>query len=305
MTLSYNEKMKEYNGRNITIMACSQCNINCKHCYISYDGNYEPDELKNISHELQKKYAININGTELLTNIKYLETLKEVNQPFFMSNGLAIYKHPEIIDEIKKYGIKSISLSYHFGIQDNISVMSPDNIETVIKLLKENEIQARLLTTITKKNYKNIVEMCDKAYELGVRGIKFTNFLSQGNAVNIENEYILSKEEKQYALTLIDIARQKYDVDELLIERCGSFGRNMSSEKNKFVCDAINDSVTIAPNKKVYPCVFLTKPGYEIGEYKEGKIYIYNCLDNNGKLCLADEICNQKKKIRIRKEGKL
>lgn len=33
--------MKEFSGRNVTIMSCSDCNTRCKHCYVSYKGNID------------------------------------------------------------------------------------------------------------------------------------------------------------------------------------------------------------------------------------------------------------------------
>ena len=43
--------MYEYQGKNVIIMLCSKCNINCKHCYIKYNGNFSPEELKKILME--------------------------------------------------------------------------------------------------------------------------------------------------------------------------------------------------------------------------------------------------------------
>lgn len=46
--------MIQYKGKKIIIMACSKCNINCKHCYISYSGNRKPEELLTLVKELKK-----------------------------------------------------------------------------------------------------------------------------------------------------------------------------------------------------------------------------------------------------------
>ena len=44
---------------------------------------------------------------------------------------------------------------------------------------------------------------------------------------------------------------------------------------SKFVYDAYYEEVGIAPNMKVYPCLYMTKEGYEIGELKDVHIYLY------------------------------
>ena len=86
--------MKKYNGKNIIVMACSNCNIDCSHCYVSYKGNFDSNNLLDLVKELKKDYNITINGAELLTNINYLKSLQEINQTYLMSNGLAIYNNP-------------------------------------------------------------------------------------------------------------------------------------------------------------------------------------------------------------------
>ena len=178
--------MKEFLGKNLIIMTCSKCNINCEHCYVSYKGNRSADELLQLVTILNEKYNVILNGAEILTDIDYLKSFEYINQNYFMSNGLAIYNNPQILDTIKNYEITSISLSYHFGIQDNISVMTQQKIEKVINLILQKDLQVRLLTTITSDNYNKIIEMCDKFVQLGVSGIKFTNFLLQGNATNMD-----------------------------------------------------------------------------------------------------------------------
>jgi sulfatase maturation enzyme AslB (radical SAM superfamily) len=51
--------------------------------------------------------------------------------------------------------------------------------------------------------------------------------------------------------------------------------------------------VVITPDNNVYPCLFLVKPGLEIGKYINDKILLKNKIDNDGDLCLAQELCNK------------
>ena len=57
--------MKEYSGESIIMMANSDCNAKCKHCYINYKGNFEGQDLRNLVAELQKRYDVSINGSDL------------------------------------------------------------------------------------------------------------------------------------------------------------------------------------------------------------------------------------------------
>ena len=43
---------------------------------------------------------------------------------------------------------------------------------------------------------------------------------------------------------------------------------------------------------KVYPCIYMTKEGFEIGEYKDGEIYLFQSPTHSRKKCLAKERYN-------------
>ena len=51
--------------------------------------------------------------------------------------------------------------------------------------------------------------------------------------------------------------------------------------------------MAITPNGNVYPCIFMTKPGFEIGKYYDGKIMLNYDFINDGKNCIAHEIFNK------------
>lgn len=295
--------MKEYTGKELIIMACSNCNANCAHCYISYKGNRNAEELLEIVKSLKEKYSININGAEILTNPEYLKSYKEINQNFVLTNGKIFLLDKDICQKLKENNIKSVSISYHFGIHDELSPVKVKDLDKIIGIIKENNLEFRLMTTITKENYKLLPYMCKQAYLMGAKGIKFTNLIEQGNAKNLNDKSILTEEEITEFFKLLTQERSKYSKDELIIERCGTFGKNNLSNHDNFYCDCITDSVVLTPDNLIYPCVFLAKPGNEIGIYKDGIIYIDESLENNHYECMAKESCNRHKKILV-KRGK-
>lgn len=285
-------KLIEFNGEKIIIMICSNCNINCKHCYISYTGNRTPEELLQMVEHLKDRYTIELNGAEVLTNLDYLPAYKLLGQHFLISNGKAIKENPETIKRLKENDITTVSLSYHFGIQDKISVMTEEDLNGIIKELQDNGIEVRLMTTITSENYDRIGEMCEKASSLGARAIKFTKFISQGNALHLNKKNQLQDNQVDVFFKELSQARKQYDSSDLLIERCGTFGKE--KENDHFQCLCMNNLAVITPDNHIYPCIFLAKPGYEIGRYEDGKILVEPNLVWDSKKCLADEICNKK-----------
>lgn len=77
------------------------------------------------------------------------------------------------------------------------------------------------------------------------------------------------------------------------IKRNGLFGKNNDNPNCNFKCVASIDEVVITPDGNVYPCIFMTKPGYELGHYENGKILLDYQLDNNGNSCIAHDIFNK------------
>ena len=188
--------MVEYQGKEVILMACSSCNIKrCGHCYISYKGDREPEDLKQLASLLASNYEVYINGAEVLVNKKYFDSYKIVNQNWMLTNEFEIYRNPDILDYLRKKGIEIVEMSYHFGIQDKISKINNEMLAKKIEYLKSKNMKFKLLVTISTDNYKMIDQMCKKAILLGAYGIEFTNFLNQGNAKNMDSSNLLSSEQ--------------------------------------------------------------------------------------------------------------
>ena len=98
--------------------------------------------------------------------------------------------------------------------------------------------------------------------------------------------------------SILNSMRKKYPEDILRIRRCGSFGNDDNPRrKSNFNCPACTDTVVMTPDYNIYPCIFLSKPGFEIGKMIDGKIIIYKDIQHTGKMCLAQQVSNYGKKI--------
>ena len=285
--------MVEYNGKEVILMACSSCNIKrCEHCYISYKGDRNPEDLEQLARFLANHYEVYINGAEVLINKEYFNSYKIVHQDWMLTNGFEIFRNPDILDYLKERGIEIVEMSYHFGIQDKISKMNNAMLEKIIEYLKEKNMKFKLLVTISTDNYQMIDQMCEKAVSLGAYGIEFTNFLKQGNAINMDSSNLLNHDQINKFFEQLIAAREKYPKEKLVIDRSGLFGKNQNNQNCHFNCPAGRDMVVITPDNNVYSCLFLAKPGLEIGKFADGKILLYDYIDNDGSSCLAQELCN-------------
>ena len=290
-------KKKEFDGSTVIIMTCSNCNVHCKHCYINYSGNFDAEELYNLCENLTQKHSVQLNGTEILLHPEYFKSLELVKYPYVLTNGLQLHKEPELIDELVKVGVKYVGMSYHFGIHEEISKVPRYIIEENIPKLRAKGILPELRTTLTSKNYLMISSMCEEAINMGAGAIKFTNYMKTGSAKNMPDDNILSQSQVDTFFKLLQEERRKYSKDTLLIRRCGTFGKDCTKCKSSFNCLAGRNMAVITPNMNVYPCIFLMEPGYEIGKVEDGKIWIYQDIDNDGHECLAKEVNNYNKKL--------
>ena len=288
---------REFNGSRVIIMTCSNCNVHCKHCYISYKGNFDGEQLYSICEALSERYWVQLNGTELLLHPEYFKTIALVKQNFILTNGLQFKVNPELINEIAQIGIKYVGMSYHFGIHESISSVSREIVEENIPKLSGVGIISDMRVTITRSNIELIPEMCKRTLELGAKRIKFTNYMVMGSAEALSKENVLRENDLKRFFEILESEREKYPEDTLRIRRCGTFGDNCFGKKCNFKCPAGKDTVVMTPNFNIYPCIFLAKPGYEIGKMIDGKIMIYREIQNDGHKCLAKEVNNNGFKI--------
>lgn len=283
-----------YTGKIVKILSCSNCNANCKHCYISFNGNFSAQQLTEVVNNLIERHEVRINGTEPLLHKEYLEALKKTRQQLILTNGLVFRNNYEYISELLNYNINTIGISYHFDIHDSISPVNREYLDVLFQEIIKRGLEVQIMTTITSQNYQNILKYCEYCYNHNIRKIRFTNFINQGNATKLDENLILDDKERQTFFQTIDEARNIYPKNILEIQRCGSFGKNESSDKT-FKCDAGINSVVMTPDLKVYPCLFFAKPGNEIGYYQDGQIYISNNYENDETQCKALLKLNRKR----------
>lgn len=293
--------MKEYNGEKITIMCCSTCNTKCSHCYLGYTGDIESDDLYNMIQQLSEKYKVDLNGSELLLNTGYLISLQYLSQNRVLINGIVIHNNIELLNEIKKYDIEWVCMSHHFGIQKEVSNVNINLVKENIKLLKSLNFKVELMATVGKDNLNSIEEMVEEAISLNVDCIRFTNFLSLGNAVNLDNTKFLLNDD-DITVFFDQFYKAKAELgSSVLIRRSGTFSRDKRKDESSYYCPAGENIVAITPDMNVYPCPFLVSKGYEIGKYINGKVMINQEFNYDQGSCFTTDVVNKCKKLECRK----
>lgn len=228
----YKDNYHIFHGKTVKMLTCSDCNIRCKHCYISFKGNFDGEELAHIVDNLSNEFEVRINGTEPLLHKEYLQSIKKVHQTMVLTNGLVFKDNYSYIDELKIYGIDTIGISYHFDFHDDISSVKKKYLEKLFVIIISKGLDIRIMSTITSKNYKKVLEYCEFCKNLGIRKIRFTNFMLQGNATNLEKSLILTDAERQEFFEIIDKARSFYPIETLKITRCDHLARILILQRN-------------------------------------------------------------------------
>lgn len=272
----------EYTGKTVQIMAMSECPNHCEHCFIGYKGHIPFDELETIMEVYTQKYEkVILNGTELLIDEKYIALCEKYHQDYIYTNGRLLT--PQTRQMLKKHKITRISISLHYGIQEQISKSSLKEISKIIRDTIAEGFKVRVLCTVSKGNYKLIPEIADYVHSLGVKSLKLINLIYEGKGKNFCDD-LLNRQEIEEFFELLYQTRQRYDKNELYISRNGGFGDDIY-HKNNFNCPGGQQWVTILPDHTVHPCNGMLNEEHTIGYWDTTGIYIDKPFNHDCKFC--------------------
>ena len=269
----------------VSLMLTSICNSNCKHCYINFSGYIPYAQAVLMKESLSKIYNVEVNGAEILTNKEYIKLFTDCGRDSLMTNGKALIENEDLLSYLKENGVDTISLSYHYGVHDDLCQVKTTQLDGLIEKIKDN-FRVNIMVTLNSDNYFLLDEMCLFFVKKGVHSIMFTNYLCQGKKCYPEK--VLSKEQVQWVLDKIHYLRTQYSKEQLTIKRSGCFGRDVK-RNGKFDCSAGIDDFVITPDMKVYPCIFLCDERFLMGKYANGKIiFVKNAeISHSQSECLA------------------
>ena len=242
---------KKYEGKTVQIMMMSECPNNCTHCCIHYKGHIEFNKIEEMIEQYQGEgKEVILNGTELLMNERYLQLCKKAGQDFIYTNGRLFNEKNRKL--LKKYNINRVSVSLHYGIQEQLSHEKLEDISQIIRDAVAEGFEIRVLCDISKDNYKILPEIASYVNGLGVKSLKFINMIKEGRAEDI-GDIFLDKEELKEFFSILEETRKQYNPEEFYVTRNGAFGDD-EIRKNNFYCPAGKDWIILTPDGYVYPC---------------------------------------------------
>ncbi|OGO85794.1 MAG: hypothetical protein A2Y22_02595 [Clostridiales bacterium GWD2_32_59] len=188
----------------IALIFTNRCNLNCVFCGRKEDGNAQVNELPlefwlkvcKDAKEMGVK-RVNVTGGEIFIRKDIHELIRSLIKDDFIvtieSNGTLI--KDEDIEKFKDYG-KNFSISVSLDGADektHDSARGEGNFDKTMRTLQkisEASLNARVITVLTKENYKQIPLIVKKVYEdlhLGFRLLP--NIIEYGKGIEACDEY--------------------------------------------------------------------------------------------------------------------
>lgn len=268
------------------------CNLNCACCYLPYEGTRDPAAVLRIIDNLQAQYRIAIAGSEILTDLRYLEACRKIGQKYILTNGLLLDRQPWLFDILQEYGIEEIQISLDFKSQKGGRGTAKTMVERVVCMAKEKGFWVRITCIVTPENYQEVEQMCDQVKEMGADAIFFIRYVKSGSAKTQDKE-TLTDEQIDDFFKRVDMARKRFRKDEFDIRINGNFGPKKGSKGEKLskdnqYCFAGRTLFAIDPNDNVYGCPYLMDTKTPIGKLiDESRIEISRDLcDGQRSKCL-------------------
>ena len=189
----------------VFIETTSQCNLRCRHCYLSAADSKEneltTEEIISIVHQLEPPAPVALSGGEPLMRKDMIHLLQQFAQEGYRCSLLtnATLVTPSVAAEIKKAKRTTVQVSLESFDKDiHESIRGKDTFEQTMEGLR-NLINAgcrlRLSFTPTKFNIDTFEDYVTQARALGIRAVHVCTYTPQGRGN--QNQDSLRLEEKQ------------------------------------------------------------------------------------------------------------
>ena len=268
-----------------------RCNLRCPHCYQEeYNSKSELplSDLHKIANQItiglkkwKRKGRIALTGgepflkTELFPLMEYLEQDESVWRIGVLTNGVLIDEN--IIDRLKKLKkLYYIQISLDGATKEtNDLIRGKGSYEKAIQSfrnLHKNGIHTRLMYTVHKKNYAEVLSLIDLAIDENIETLTIERFVPEGKGAE-RKEWLLSKDEISTLFgEILHRAESEYKKGTpLSIIKYRTLWAMLDPDRTKKsdvpleidiggMCSIGIDSITVMPDGTVLPCRRLPIP---------------------------------------------
>ena len=248
------------------------CNLKCEHCYRDAGGKdrdeLSPSEGKELLSEIAAagfKIVI-LSGGEPLLRPDIYDLIRHAAslgmRPVLGSNGTLFT--PEVIGKLKAAGCARAGISLDStdrDVHDAFRKMNGawDATVSAMKLCKKMDFDFQVHTTVTKRNYKDVLAITDFVQGLGAKAHHIFFLVPTGRGKEISDVFISSAEIGEVLKKVL--AKQKETAMELkpvcapqFVPLAKSMGLDLRFQRG---CLAGTSYCCILPNGDVHPCPYL------------------------------------------------
>jgi len=223
-----NDKIQQHPLEIISWEATRACNLNCVHCGSPLETWVRQDELSTEEvigafyqiaedFDLSKFHHINITGGEPFVRKDLIDILKQINKvPQYrniaiQTNGIYISENPQVLEELKQYGVTGIGVSIDGLRETHDSFRRKKGCFDKAMEAARKGVKAGLVVTVSTvahaRNIDEIPRLYEEIKQFHPRFFRVMTIDPIGRA-KLNNKYLLSPEQTRQ---LIDFLKQKHE----------------------------------------------------------------------------------------------
>jgi len=223
-----NDKIQQHPLEIISWEATRACNLNCVHCGSPRETWVRKNELSTEEvigafyqiakdFDLSKFHHINITGGEPFVRKDLIDILKQISKvPQYrniaiQTNGIYIYENPQVLEELRQYGVTGIGVSIDGLRETHDSFRRKKGCFDKAMEAARRGVEAGLVVTVSTvahaKNIEEIPKLYEEVKQFHPRFFRVMIIDPIGRA-ELNNEYLLSPEQTRQ---VIDFLKQKHE----------------------------------------------------------------------------------------------
>lgn len=300
-----NELLDSKEITSCVIEITNRCQFMCDHCYVAKSIKKDMDykTFKKIIDELLEIncYSITITGGEPLLNKDFKKMFLYAKQNGMRiginTNGYFINK--EIIDLFKEYKPFQIEISIYGYNDQSYEEFTHykncfNNIDESINQLIKNNLNLKLKTVLTKKNFENFEEIrkyCEK-YDLEFR-YDYNIF------PKLESESYKRNEESLLPKQILNIIKNNKSDSEYFKIAVNNLNENIEISENIFQCSIGKEQVFIDSYGNIRPCLVVNEKRNineckiidAMNKFKNGICKLHFSENSKCKKCYKKKLC--------------
>ncbi len=271
------------------------CNLKCEHCYRDAGGK-DPNELstsegKELLSEIAKagfKIVILSGGEPLLRKdifelISYAASVGL--RPVLGTNGVLFTA--EIVRKLKAAGAARVGISLDskdFQVHDAFRKHKGAWEKTVeaMRICRQEDLDFQVHTTVTRRNYKEIIGITDFVTELGAKAHHVFFLVPTGRGKEISDVFITAKEIREVLEKILNKQKKtRIELKPVCAPQFIPLAKKMNVElRFKRGCLAGTSYCCILPNGDVHPCPYLPLKLGNVRQEKFSSIWENNPVFN-------------------------